>query len=259
MKKFFLYFFLISLITTGTAQVKTEKVSYTDGETELEGYFAYDKLLKSKRGGVLLIHDRNGHDEFIQNKAEELAKLGYIAFALDMYGKGVLAKDEDEAEDLSEPFLGETRDLMRTRAKAGLEILKKHKKIDSNRLVAIGYGFGGTVVLELARSGENLAGVTAFYADLSTPFPQDANNIKGSVLIFRGADDSIVIEEEISAFETEMRNANVDWLLVNFGNAVNSFSYYSLGFEVSGGKAYNYNADKRSWEILKIFIREKIK
>ena len=259
MKRFIFIILTFLFASVIQAQTKSEAVSYTDGDLELEGKFVYDKLLKSKRGGILLVHDVNGRDEFISKKAEELAELGYVVFIADMYGKGILPKDDAEAEDLSEPFLGEDRQLMRSRAKAGLDILVNHKKVDDRRLAAMGYGFGGQTVLELARSGENLTAVICFYGNLSTPAPQDANNIKGSILILNGSDDTKISNEEMIAFQNEMRDANVDWQIIIYGGAVHGFSKYSLGFDTASGKAYNYNADKRSWEAVKSILREKLK
>jgi dienelactone hydrolase len=259
MKRFVLIILTFLFASAIQAQPKKEAVSYSDGDFELEGLFVYDKLLKSKRGGVLLVHDVNGRDEFINKKAEELADIGYVVFVADMYGKGILPKDDAEAEDLSEPFLGEDRQLMRSRAKAGLDILANHKKVDVRRLAAIGYGFGGQTVLELARSGENLTAVISFYGNLSTPAPQDANNIKGSILVLNGSDDPKISKEEVIAFQNEMRDANVDWHMTIYGGAVHGFTTYSLGFDTASGKAYNYNADKRSWEAVKSLFREKLK
>jgi dienelactone hydrolase len=259
MRKYLHYFLILFLISAVHSQVKTERISYKDGEVELEGHLAYDKLLKSVRGGVLLVHNFFGHDEFIRKQAEELAQLGYVVFALDMYGKGILAKDIDEANDLVSPFIGEDRQLMRNRAIGGLEVLKEHSKVDPTRIVAIGYGFGGTTVLELARSGAPVAGVISFYGRLNTPTPEDAINIKGAVMVLLGADDPFITREEIDGFESEMRQANVDWLIIRFGNAVHGFTHYDLGFDTSEGQAYNYNADKRSWEFVKSLLREKLR
>ncbi len=254
---FIILIFLFSAMVQ--AQIKGEPVSYNDGEVELEGYFAYDKLLKSKRGGVLLIHDVNGKDEFIQERAKELAKAGYIVLAIDMYGKGVLAKSKEESVELSEPFLGEDRQLMRHRASLGLEILANHKKVDSNRLAAAGFGFGGITALELARDGANIHAAVNFFGSLSTPTPQNAANIKGAVLVLLGSEDPKISPEEISAFRSEMLEASVDWQMFLYGGAVSGYSYYDLGFEVVDGRAYHYNADKRSWENLKTILREKLK
>jgi dienelactone hydrolase len=259
MNKFISIILIIFFVSLCSAQVKSELITYQDGELELEGYLSYDKLLKSVRGGVLLVHNADGRDKFIEERADELAKVGYIVFALDMYGKGVSPKDEDEQEELTSQFLGEDRQLMRQRALIGLETLKQQPKVDENRLAAIGYGFGGTTVLELARSGANIKAATCFFGSLSTPNPEDAKNIKGTVMILLGSEDPFVPKEEIESFRIEMQNAEVDWQLNFYGGAYHGFTKYSLGFDTSSGKAYNYNADKRSWEAVKSLLREKLK
>jgi dienelactone hydrolase len=184
-----------------------------------------------------------------------LAELGYIAFALDMYGKGVYAKDHDEAGKLSGVYRSD-RKLMRERAKAGLEILKRHPMTDQSRMAAIGYCFGGTTVLELARSGEDLRGVVSFHGGLSNPKPEDAKNIKGRVLVLHGANDKFISSDEVSAFQEEMRNADVDWQMIFYGGAVHSFTVPEAGNDPSKGMAYNEKADKRSWEEMKRFFNE---
>jgi dienelactone hydrolase len=259
MKKYISVFLIILLVSISSAQVKTELITYKDGDVELEGYLAYDKLLKSVRGGVLLVHNTNGRDEFIQERADELAKIGYVVFAVDMYGKGIIPKDEDEQEELTSKFFGENRQLMRERARKGLEILSQQNKVDETRVAAIGYGFGGTTVLELARSGATITAAINFFGALSTPTPDDARNIKGAVLVLLGSEDPFIPPEEIEAFRTEMQNANADWHMNLFGGAYHEFTLYSLGFDTASGKAYNYNADKRSWEAVKSLLREKLK
>jgi len=259
MKKIISIFLIVLFTSLCHSQEKTDLITYQDGDVELEGYLAYDKLLKSIRGGVLLVHNANGRDKFIQERADELAKIGYIVFALDMFGKGVSAKDEEEEKELTSQFLEEDRQLMRQRALKGLEILVQQAKVDQNRIAAIGYGFGGTTVLELARSGANLTATVNYFGSLSTPTPDDAKNIKGAVLVLLGSEDPFIAEEEIISFRTEMQNANADWQMNIYGGAYQGFTRYSLGFDPTSGKAYNYNADKRSWEAVKSLLREKLK
>jgi dienelactone hydrolase len=259
MKKFISLFLIALFVSLGTAQVKTDLITYQDGEVELEGYLAYDRLLKSVRGGVIIVHNTNGRDKFIQERADELAKIGYVVFAVDMFGKGVSPEDEDEQEELTSEFLGEDRQLMRQRVLKGLEILAQQPKVDANRLAAVGYGFGGTTVLELARSGANITAAISFFGSLSTPTPEDAKNIKGAVLVHLGSEDPLIPKDEIEAFRTEMQNANADWQINVYGGAYHGFTRYSLGFDSSSGKAYHYNADKRSWEAVKSLLREKLK
>jgi dienelactone hydrolase len=248
---------LLPLLLTATAHaaVKTEVVEYKHGDKVLEGYLAYDDATKDKRPGVLIVHEWTGHNPYVRKRAEQLAKLGYVAFALDMYGKGVQAKDATEAAKMAGEFKND-RKLMRARAGAGLDVLRKNELVDTKRVAAIGYCFGGTTVLELARAGNDIAGVVSFHGDLASPKPEDAKNIKSKVLVLHGADDPFVKPEVVAAFEDEMRKAGVDWELVAYGNAVHSFTNPSAGNDPSKGAAYNEKADKRSWEYMKQFFAE---
>jgi dienelactone hydrolase len=255
MKLCFLAVLSLLFATAARAAIHTEKIQYKhDGKT-LEGYLAYDDAAKGKRPGVLVVHEWTGHNPYVRKRAEQLAKLGYVAFALDMYGKGVLAKSRDEAAKLSAPFKAD-RKMMRERATAGLDVLRKQPQVDTGRLSAIGYCFGGTTVLELARSGADLAGVVSFHGDLSSPTPEDAKNIKAKVLVLHGADDPFVPSKVVAAFEKEMRDAGVDWELVMYGGAVHSFTNPDAGNNNKSGAAYNAKADHRSWEAMKTFFNE---
>jgi dienelactone hydrolase len=236
-------------------ELRTEAVEYADGGTALEGYLAYDDAVKGKRPGVLVVHEWWGLNPYIKGRAEELARLGYIAFAVDMYGKGRRASTAGEAGALAGTYLKD-RGLMRSRAQAGLEVLRKHALTDPGRLAAIGYCFGGTTVLELARSGADIAGVASFHGGLATPSPEDAANIKGKVLVLHGADDPFVKAEQVAAFQEEMRKAGVDWQMMLYGGAVHSFTNPASGDDPSKGVAYNERADRRSWEAMRLFFRE---
>jgi dienelactone hydrolase len=145
---------------------------------------------------------------------------------------------------------------MRSRANAGLEILKKHRLTDVKRIGAMGYCFGGGVVLELARNGAEIVGVVGFHANLETPNRDDAKNIKGKVLILHGADDPLVPMDHVLAFQEEMRKAKVDWQMVFYGGAVHAFTMPKVGTDYSKPAAYNEKADQRSWEAMKTFFRE---
>lgn len=235
--------------------VHTEWVQYRHGETLLEGYLAYDDAVKGPRPGVLVVHEWMGLGDYAMKRAEQLAGMGYVAFALDMYGKGVRAKTPEEAAKLSGIYKGD-RPLMRARAQAGLDALRKQSLVDPARIAAIGYCFGGTTVLELARSGADVAGVVSFHGGLGTPQPADAKNIKGKVLVLHGADDPHVPPAEVAAFQDEMRKAAVDWQMIYYGGAVHSFTNPGSGTDASTGVAYNEKADKRSWEAMKVFFKE---
>jgi dienelactone hydrolase len=237
------------------AEVRKEVVEYKHGDVVLEGYLAYDDALPGKRPGVLVVHEWTGHNPYARKRAEQLAQLGYVAFALDMYGKGVQAKDAADAAAKSDVFKKD-RALMRARAGAGLDVLRKHPLVDPGRLAAIGYCFGGTTVLEMARGGADLLGVVSFHGALDTPRPEDARNIKGKVLVLHGADDPFVPAPQVAAFEEEMRKAKVDWQLVAYGGAVHSFTNPGAGDDNSKGAAYNAKADARSWQAMKDFFAE---
>ena len=244
--------------STARAEMKTEMVEYRHGNVVLEGYLAYDDSFQGKRPGVLVVHEWYGHTPYVRMRAEQLARLGYVAFASDMYGKGVLAKDAKEAAALAGIYLGD-RKLMRARAAAGLDVLRKRPEVDPARLAAIGYCFGGTTVLELARSGADLASVVSFHGLLNTPNQGDARNIKGKVLVLHGGDDPFVPMKQVEAFQEEMRKGGVDWEFVTYGGAVHRFTNPEAGSDSSKGAAYNERADRRSWQAMESFFAETLK
>jgi dienelactone hydrolase len=255
MKYFLLALLGIFWATAARAALQTKVIEYHHGDTVLEGYLAWDDSIKDKQPGVLVVHEWKGHNRYVQRRAEMLAGLGYVAFALDMYGKGVHAKTTQEAVALSNKYKND-RKLMRSRAQAGLDVLLKQEQVDPKRIAVIGYCFGGTTALELARSGADLAGVVAFHAGLITPNPADAKNIKGKVLVLHGADDPFVKPDEVAAFEKEMRDTGVDWQLTKYGGAVHSFTNPEAGDDPKAGAAYNEKADRRSWEAMRTFFHE---
>jgi dienelactone hydrolase len=255
MKTFLKIFGLAVAIQTGLSAIKTETVEYKEGDTMLEGVLIYDDSIMNKRPGILIAHQWKGLTDYEKKRGEMLAKLGYVAFAADIYGKSTRPKDVQEAGQFAGKYKGD-RDLLRRRVKAGFEQLKKSRFVDAEKTAAIGYCFGGTTVLELARAGADVDGVVSFHGGLGTPTPDDAKNIKGKVLALHGADDPHVPPTEEQAFEEEMRKAKVDWQLVAYGNAVHSFSDWNAGNDNSKGSAYNEKADKRSWEDMRDFFNE---
>jgi dienelactone hydrolase len=216
---------------------------------------AFDDSITGKRPGVLVVHQWMGLTDYEKHRAEQLAQLGYVAFCADIYGKGVRPKDTGEAGPLAGKYKGD-RALLRARVNAALDVLEKNQFVDSKRVAAIGYCFGGTTVIELARSGADIAGVVSFHGGLDSPTPADGKNIKSKVLVCHGADDPFVKPSDLAAFEDEMRQANVDWTLIKFGGAVHSFTQPMAGNDNSKGAAYNEKADKRSWEAMKAFFAE---
>jgi len=237
------------------AEVRTQNVEYKQDGTVLEGFFAYDDSFSGKRPGILVVHEWTGLGPYVKKRCEELAKLGYVAFGADIYGKGVRPRTHEEAAKVSGAYR-QDRALMRTRVTAGLEELKKHRFTDPARIAAIGYCFGGMAVLELARSGADVAGVVAFHGALSNPNPADAGNIKARVLVEHGADDPMVDQKQLEAFIDEMRKTKADWQVDIYGGAVHSFTVQEAGNDPSKGIAYNERADKRSWQAMKTFFDE---
>jgi dienelactone hydrolase len=235
--------------------MKKEFFEYRHGDTILEGYLAYDDRIKEKRPGVMVVHEWYGLNDYAKARAEQLANLGYIAFAVDIYGKGVRAKNREEAAKLAGMYRSD-RGLMRARAAAGLEALRQQPQVDGSRIAAIGYCFGGGTALELARSGAQLSGVVSFHGNLDTPDPGDAKNIKAKVLALHGADDPLVTPAHVHAFQDEMRKASVDWQMVLYGGAVHSFTNPASGSDPSKGLAYNEKADSRSWAAMRLFFDE---
>lgn len=252
---------LLSLVLLGTcalsacAEIHSEMVEYKEGGTVLEGYLAYDTALQGPRPGVLIVHQWKGLTAYEKKRADMLAKLGYTAFALDIYGKGIRPKTPQEASAQAGKYRG-NRPLLRARAQAGLAVLQKHESVDPKRIAAIGYCFGGTTVIELARSGADIAGVVSFHGGLDSPNPADGKNIKCRVLALHGADDPHVPAKDLAAFEDEMRQAKVDWQLVKYGGAVHSFTDWTAGEDPKSGAAYNEKADHRSWEAMQQFFAE---
>lgn len=238
-----------------SAKLRSGAVEYKDGDAVMEGYLVYDDSTQGKRPGVLVVHEWMGLNDYAKRRADQLAELGYIAFAADIYGKGMRPKDTTEAGQFAGKYRSD-RKLLRSRVSAAFDVLKKQELTDLKKTAAIGYCFGGTTVLELARSGGDLSGVVSFHGALSTPTPEDAKNIKAKVLALHGADDPYVKAEEVAAFQEEMTNARVDWYFVSYGNAVHSFTNPDAGTDPKKGAAYNEKADKRSWKAMKSFFKE---
>jgi dienelactone hydrolase len=240
------------------AKIVTQTIEYKQGGATLEGYLAYDDASTAARPGVLVVHQWLGLTDYEKHRAEQLAALGYVAFCADIYGKGVRPQNTSEAGVEATKYKS-NRALLRLRVNAGLNVLKKNELVDPKRVAAIGYCFGGTTVIELARSGADIAGVVSFHGGLDSPHPEDGKNIKCKVLALHGADDPHVPAKDLAAFEDEMRQAKVDWELVKYGGAVHSFTDWNAGNNPAQGAAYNEKADKRSWEAMQQLFAEAFK
>lgn len=238
------------------AAVQTKEIDYKDGDVALQGFLAWNDTAQGNAPGVLIVHEWWGHNDYARMRAKQLAELGYVAFALDMFGKGVQAKDAQEAGKLAGPFY-QDRNLMRSRATAGLNVLKGQKMVDSTRIAAIGYCFGGSTVLELARSGAPVLATVSFHGGLDFPDNGDCKNIKGTVLICTGADDPMVPPEKVQAFEKQLKAAKVDYAIYTYGHAVHAFTNPEADKRNLPGIGYNEHADKRSWDALKALLKDK--
>jgi dienelactone hydrolase len=251
---------VVVLMEVGMARaaVQTQMVEYKQEDSVLEGYLAWDDAQQAERPGVLVVHEWMGLGDFVKMRARKLAELGYVAFAADIYGRGIRPKTPQEAAVQSAIYKRD-RQLMRARVQAGLDSLRGNPRCDPKRVAAIGYCFGGTCVLELARSGADIAGVVSFHGGLDTPNRADARNIRCKVLVLHGGDDPHVPRKDVEAFEDEMRAAGVDWQLIVYGGAVHAFTNPAVGNDTSKGAAYNAKADRRSWEAMQAFFAETLK
>ena len=243
----------VFLAISANAKIKTETVEYKQGDTTLEGYIAYDAAIKGKRPVVMIVHEWTGLGDYVKGRAQQLAEKGYVAFALDIYGKGVRPAPPEAGKEAGK--YKADRKLMRDRAQAGFDFIKNKPYADTSKMVAMGYCFGGTVALEMARAGLPLVGAVSFHGGLATPIPQDANNIKAKILVLHGALDPGV-NPEIPGFQKEMNDAKVDYQFISYSGAVHAFTNPQAGNDISKGAAYNAVADRRSMVAFLDFLNE---
>ena len=235
----------------------TQTLNCRDGETILEAYVAYDDELeveKEKRPLVLVAHAWSGRDNFFDEKARKLAKLGYIGFAMDIYGKGILGKNKEESNALMKPFI-ENRKMLRRRLLTILEIAKKLPVVNKTKIAVIGYCFGGLCALDMARSGANLKGVVSFHGLLKAADNLKTEKIQAKILVLHGYNDPMVPLESVLEFEKEMTQADVDWQLHIFSGAMHAFTNPSAN-DSNFGTVYNPIVDRRSWSEMKLFMKE---
>ena len=241
--------------TNTPVEVRQKLIEYKDGAAVLEGVLVFNPANTAKVPGVLVVPDWMGVGPFAIERASKLAEMGYIAFVADIYGKEVRPTNAQEAGAQAGKYK-QDRALLRSRVNAALTVLSAQPKCDDGRLAAIGYCFGGTTVLELARSGASVAGVVSFHGGLGSPTPVDAKNIRCKVLALHGADDPYAPAAEVAAFQEEMRAGGVNWQFTAYGGAVHSFTNPKAGNDKSTGVAYNAQADRRSWQAMTDFLHE---
>jgi dienelactone hydrolase len=231
------------------AAVQGKEVSYNANGTTLKGYIAYDDAVKGKRPGVLVIHEWWGHNEYARKRARMLAEHGYTALAVDMYGDGKQAHHPDDAQKFSSE-VSKNAVLAKARFDAAYSLISNESTVDANNIGAIGYCFGGTVALNMARIGEPLKVVVSFHGGLGTDTPAEAGKVKARIASFTGEDDPFIPATQVAAFRQEMDKAGVSYKVVTYPGAKHAFTNPEadkFGQKFKLPLAYNAEADKASW------------
>ena len=234
--------------------MKTSTHSYHHGEQELQGFLAVGANVTKPSPAVLVAHDWSGQNEFARQKAVMLAEMGYAGFALDMFGKGKTGETNEEKQALIKPLLSE-RWFLAERMLAAFETLAAMPEVDSNRIAAIGFCFGGLCVLDLARSGAKLRGVVSFHGLLNKPHFPTKEAIQASILVLHGFDDPMVSPDDVTGFCQEMTDARADWQVHQYGHTKHGFTNPQAN-DPALGTLYNVRAEKRSFEAMTNFLKE---
>jgi dienelactone hydrolase len=239
-------------------KISGKTVEYSAQGVVMKGYLAYDENIKGKHPGVLVVHEWWGLNDYARKRARMLAELGYTALAMDMYGEGKQAMHPDDAKKSSSELMRNFDDA-KARFMAAMEFLKQQPSVDPTRIAAIGYCMGGGVVLNMARQGVGLRGVASFHGSLTAVKPAQPGGVKAKVLVLHGGDDKFIPPEQIEAFKQEMKSAGVDFQFISYPGAVHSFTdpdADELGKKYNMPIAYNADADKKSWDELKGFLKK---
>jgi dienelactone hydrolase len=235
------------------ADVKTREVEYRQGETVLQGFIAWDDAQRGKRPGVLVVHEWWGHNQHARDQARRLAEAGYVGFALDMFGKGKVTTHPQDAQGFVNEVMKDPA-VPAARFNAALEQLKQDPHVDPERIAAIGYCFGGSVVLNMARAGADLRAVVSFHGALATTTPAQPGKVKARVLVLTGGADPFVPPDQVEAFKREMRAAGARFDVVTYPGAKHGFANPEAGTHGMDALAYNADADRQSWAaMLKLF------
>jgi len=249
MKTAIMLFGLALVSFCAQAEIIGKAINYTDGETNMKGYIAYDDSAKGQRPGILVVHEWWGHNEYARQRARMLAEQGYVALAVDMYGDGLELDHPKDAMKFSKQ-LKTNFPVTKSRFNAAMKLLKQQSNVDKEKLAAAGYCFGGGTVLQLARSGLDVDVAAVFHGSLTTSTPAQINQVKAKILVFNGDQDPMVKAEHISAFKQEMKNANVDYEFFSYPDARHAFTNPvadKMASKFNLPLAYNEKADKHSW------------
>jgi len=234
--------------------IQNRLIEYRDGDAVLEGMLAWDDSVRGPRPGVLVSHAWGGRSDYEDGRAKRLAELGYAAFALDLYGKGVRGNTPEENGALMQPFL-EDRAMLQRRLLLSLATLRDQTEVDSTKIAAIGFCFGGLSVLDIARTGEALAGVVSIHGLFGSPGNTDGNTIKAKVLALHGWDDPMATPDDVIALTKELTALGADWQLHAYGNTVHAFTNPAAN-DMDRGTVYSASADERSWTAMRNFLDE---
>ncbi|NHN79134.1 dienelactone hydrolase family protein [Azotobacter chroococcum] len=252
---------LLAFSTASLAEIQTRELTYqsTDG-TPLVGYYAYDDAIEGPRPGVVVVHEWWGLNDYAKRRARDLAGLGYSALAIDMYGQGKHTTHPADAQSFMQAATANAENA-KGRFLAGLELLKAQPQTDGRKIAAIGYCFGGRVVLDMARQGVPLAGVVSFHGSLATTTPATPGSVKARVLVAHGEADSFVSDQDIANFKHEMEQAGADYRFNRYPGARHSFTNPNAAAHASHGLdvAYQKEADERSWADMQAFLKEVFK
>lgn len=255
MKPFLLPLLALLLATPALAELRTETIEYRDGETTLRGHLAWDDSLPSPRPGIIVVHEWWGLNDYARSRAEQLAGMGYVAFAVDMYGEDKVTSHGSQAKEWMQQITANA-DAWRARALLGLEILRNRDEVDAEKLAAIGYCFGGATVMQMAYAGADLDGVVSFHGSLPPAQEADLGRIQARVLVEHGAADGFVPAERIAQFQAALEQAGADWQMNVYGGAKHSFTNPGADSAGIDGLAYSATADRRSWQSMQRFFSE---
>lgn len=236
-------------------KVVSRTVTYRSGDVTLQGYLAWDDAGTQRRPGVMIVHEWWGLNDYAKRRADQLAALGYVALAADLYGEGKVTEHPAQAREWATMVRSNAQEWYR-RGAAGLEVLKKHERVDPQRLAAIGYCFGGSTVLNLAFQGAPLKAVVSFHGALPSVEPDDLKKCQANVLICHGAADGFIPEEAAAKLRAALDAAEVDWQMVYYGGAKHSFTVSDADKKNLPGIQYNAAADRRSWAHMQLLFNE---
>lgn len=253
MKRLALAFVLLCLAGAAGAEVQIQPVTYQEGDTTLKGWIAFDDAAPGKLPGVIVVHEWWGLNDYTKMRATMLAEAGYVAFAADMYGDGKTTEHPQEAGEWS-GAVAKNKEMAGRRFNAAVEQLKADSRVDPRHISAIGYCFGGSVVLIMAMNGADLDGVVSFHAGI--PTEPAAGDVTASILVCHGAADGFATDEQVQTFKKNLAAANADWEFIAFGGAKHSFTNPGADKRGIDGLAYNEKADKRSWRAMLGFLSE---